>query len=170
MSKCRVVVLVVALLAAGVSPDHASAAPCWRPPVRGWVSDAFRAPPCPWCAGNRGIEYRTARGAAVRAVAAGTVTYSGVVAGTRYVVVRLGNGWLITYGRLASSGLRRGDVVGRGTVVGRVSTELFFGLRVAGAYRDPAPFLGRLVGRPQLVPTDATSPRRSPPPRLQCGR
>lgn len=142
-----------------VVPSGAAAAPCWTPPVTGWVTDPFRAPACRWCPGNRGIEYRTSGLRTVRAVAAGTVVFSGVVAGTRYVVVRLGNGWLVTYGRLASTGLRRGaTVAGRG-VVGTTARELFFGLRIAGAYVDPAQYLGELVGRPRLVPLDSTAAR-----------
>ena len=36
----------------------ADAAPCWFPPVTGTVTDPYREPPCPWCAGNRGLDYR----------------------------------------------------------------------------------------------------------------
>ena len=51
------------------------------------VVDPFRAPACAWCPGNRGLEYAPPPGPPVRAVAAGVVTFTGVVAGTRYVVV-----------------------------------------------------------------------------------
>src|SRR5262245_2865597 len=61
--------------------------PCLNAPVRAPVIDPFRTPGCRWCAGNRGIEYGTTPGTLVRASAAGTVTFAGVVAGTRYVVV-----------------------------------------------------------------------------------
>ena len=47
----------------------------------------FRAPACAYCPGNRGLEYDAAVGSPVRAAAAGTVTFAGVVAGVRYVVV-----------------------------------------------------------------------------------
>ena len=87
------------------------AQPCWQPPIAAPVSDPFRAPVCQWCPGNRGIEYATRPGTTVRSVGAGTVSYAGTIAGTRYVVVRLANGWRVTYGDLASSDLRTGDVL-----------------------------------------------------------
>lgn len=154
------------------APSHAVAAtPCWVPPVvAGRIVDEFRQPPCPFCAGNRGLEYRVRARADVSAVASGVVTWAGDVAGTRYVVVRHGNGWRVTYGRLAATSLRRGDRIVRGTLVGTVSGSFYFGLRVGESYRDPAPHLGRLVGRPRLVPIDGSRPHRPPSPRLQCGR
>lgn len=164
--RWRCAAVLVALFA--VQPAVAEAAPCWLPPARGEVVDPFRPPACPWCPGNRGIEYRTEPGE-VRAVAAGTVSFAGSVAGTRYVVVDLPGGWKLTYGRLATVAVRRGDRVLAGSIVGGVAGELFFGLRIDGGYADPAPFLGRLVGFPRLVPVDGTPPRTAPPPRLVCG-
>jgi len=146
-----------------------SASPCWRPPVIGVLIDRFREPPCPYCAGNRGLEYRVGGRAAVSAVAAGEVTWVGQVAGVRYVVVGLANGWQLTYGRLASTPLRRGDRVVSGSIVGRAERGFYFGLRVDGRYRDPEPYLGRLVGRPRLIPVDGAAARPAPPPRLRCG-
>jgi murein DD-endopeptidase MepM/ murein hydrolase activator NlpD len=150
---------------------------CWLPPVDAPIADPFRPPACVWCPGNRGIEYATLPGVPVRAVAAGTVTFSGVVAGTTYVVVRLGDGRRVTYGGLDGVALRAGDVVATGHVVGRTAGPLHLGLRepavdgdteVGERYVDPAPFLGRLVGRARLVPTDGTPRRPPPPPRLVC--
>ena len=102
----------------------------------------------------------------VRAAAAGVVSFAGVVAGTRYVVVDHAAGGLrATYGDLAASELAVGDVVAAGAVVGRVGERgLHFGLRRGETYVDPAPLLGRLVERPRLVPTDGTPPRPAPPP------
>ncbi|MEL6891482.1 MAG: M23 family metallopeptidase [Actinomycetota bacterium] len=150
-------------------PPAAAAAPCWLPPVPGEVIDPFREPPCPYCAGNRGIEYRVAAGTAVRAVATGVVTFSGPVAGVGYVVVRHGDGRRITYGRLAARTVDRGDRVIARMVVGRTTDRFHLGVRVGERYVDPAPMLGRLVGRPRLVPVDGTAARRPPPPRLRCG-
>ena len=45
------------------------------------VVDPFRAPACSYCPGNRGLEYQPASGSVAVAAAAGTVTFSGVVAG-----------------------------------------------------------------------------------------
>jgi murein DD-endopeptidase MepM/ murein hydrolase activator NlpD len=133
------------------------------------VSRAFEAPPCQWCAGHRGLTYAVAAGTPVRAAAAGTVTFSGVVVGIRYVVVRHADGLLATYGGLQSTTLSAGEVIGAGVIVGRSRGELYFGLRAGpDHYIDPQPLLGELVVPPYLVPTDGT-PRRPPPePVLRC--
>lgn len=151
-------------------PSQAAAAPCWAPPVEGRVIDEFRQPSCPFCAGNRGIEYRVRADAAVSAVASGVVTWAGRVAGVHYVVVRHGNGWRVTYGRLATTSLLQGDRIARGSRVGTVSGDFYFGIRVGGVYRDPAPHLGRLVGRQRLVPVDGSRAHRPQAPRVRCGR
>lgn len=165
-------VLAVVVGVWGLGPPRAaSAASCWAPPVVGRMVDPFRAPPCPYCAGNRGIEYAVASPTTVRAATGGVVTFAGSVAGVGYVVVRLDNGWRLTYGRLSSRAVAEGDTVERGSVVGSASGEFFFGLRVGDDdYADPAPYLGEWVGRPRLIPTDGTPARDAPPPILRCGR
>lgn len=146
----------------------AAAGGCWLPPVEAPVVDPFRLPACSWCTGNRGLEYGTPTGTVVHAVASGEVTFSGTVAGERYVVVRHADGRRSTYGGLASATLRVGDAVAARAVVGITAAHLHFGLRDGDTYVDPAPFLGRLVGRPRLVPDDGTAPRAAPPPHLRC--
>lgn len=146
----------------------AVAAPCWQPPVSARVSDEFREPPCPFCAGNRGIEYAVAPRTSVRSVAAGTVTWSGTIAGVRWVVVQHADGWRATYGRLAGSTLAAGDRVGARQVVGTTSSELYFGLRIGERYVDPAPYLAQLAGRARLVPLDRTASRPAPLPYWSC--
>ena len=59
---------------------------CYQPPVESPIVDPFRAPECPFCRGNRGLEYQPPSGSPVVAAADGVVTFSGVVAGVRYVV------------------------------------------------------------------------------------
>ena len=162
-----VVALVLLVTIAGLAARPVAAA-CWPPPVEGVVVDPFREPGCTWCPGNRGLEYRTARGAPVRSVAAGIVTFAGAVAGTTYVVVRDAGGWLLTYGRLAERSVSAGDPVLGGMVLGRSAGHLFFGLRIDGVHVDPAPHLGRWEGRPRLVPHDGSAPRPAPTPRLRC--
>ncbi len=157
--RCSVVIGLAAALigsTALVPSTSVHAAPCLRPPVIGTVVDPFRAPACEWCAGNRGIEYRVGSDATVRAAATGTVTFVGSVAGTSYLVIELSNGWRLTHGRLAGTRLRLGDRVVAGSVVGRANGEFYFGLRIGDEYRDPAPFIGRLIGRPRLIPIDGT--------------
>jgi len=170
MLTCSRIILLVALTAAslGRAEVASAAAPCWRPPVVGVVVDPFRAPPCTWCAGNRGLEYRVDGEVEVRAAASGRVAYAGTVVDVGYVVVELANGWRHTYGRLIDTRLDVGDLVLIGGLIGRADTNFFFGLRIDGGYADPAPFLGSIVGRPRLIPVDGSSPRPAPPPSIRC--
>lgn len=165
----RIVVTAITLLALLTPSGAAVAAPCWHPPVPGPVVDPYREPPCPYCAGNRGLEYRVGTNTTVRAVAAGVVTWSGSIAGTRYVVVRHANGWRATYGQLTRTARRTGDRVAARSVIGSASGSFHFGIRAGEQYRDPTPHLGALVGRARLIPIDGSTPRRPPPPRLRCG-
>ena len=152
----------------GRSSPAGLAAPCWFPPVVGTVTDPFREPPCPWCAGNRGLDYRVGGNVVVRAAAAGRVVFVGTVVDVRYVVIRLANGWRHTYGKLTSTSLGLGDVVLADGEVGRASGTFFFGLRIGDDYADPAPFIGERRGRPRLIPVDGTPPRPAPPARPRC--
>lgn len=147
----------------------AAAAPCWQSPVDARVVDPFREPSCPYCAGNRGLEYSAVSGSGVRSVAAGTVSWSGTIAGVRWVVVEHVDGWRATYGRLAASELATGDRVESRQLIGTTTAEFYFGLRHGERYVDPSPHLARLVGRPRLVPVGDTSARPAPPPRWSCG-
>ena len=117
----------LALLVA--APAAAEAGPCLAPPVVAPISRPFSAPPCRWCAGHRGVTFTVTAGTVVRAMAPGTVTFSGIVVDVRYVVVRHGDGLLATYGGLASSPLAAGDRVAEGAVVGRAGGDLYVGLR-----------------------------------------
>jgi hypothetical protein len=141
---------------------------CWPPAVAAEVIDPFREPACRWCPGNRGVEYGTAPGDAARAVATGTVVFSGTVAGTGYLVVRLGDGRRVTYGNLSERRFGEGDAVAAGVVVGRTAGAFHLGLREGERYVDPAPFIGRWVGVVRLVPIDGDQPAPAPPPRLVC--
>ena len=163
------VLVAVAVAAAAAVPVGAAAADCLRPPVTAPIADHFRDPPCPWCAGNRGLQYDVDAGTPVLAAAAGTVTFAGVVAGVRYVVVVHADGLRATYGGLASSPWRAGDRLPAGAVVGRAGAAgLHFGLRRGDVYLDPEPRMGELRARPRLVPTDGTPARPAPPPALRC--
>ncbi len=162
----RVVVAVALVLL--VPGDPVQGRPCWLPPTDAPVTDPFREPACRWCPGNRGIEYGTEPGDPVRAVATGVVTFAGAVAGRRYVVVRHGDGLRVTYGNLTRVRVRTGDRVIRGWIVGEAAGRLHVGVRAGDVYLDPAPYLGRLVRRPRLIPHDGTRPNPSPPPTLRC--
>ena len=170
VAALRSAVLIAFAALTPIIPSNAAfAAPCWQPPVTGRVTDPFRPPSCPYCAGNRGLHYRVGPNAQVRAVAAGVVSWAGSIADVTYVVVRHANGWRTTYGRLTSTSLRTGDPVTQRSSVGTASGAFHFGLRVGEEYRDPAPHLGRLVGRPRLIPVDGSAARPAPAPRWRCG-
>jgi murein DD-endopeptidase MepM/ murein hydrolase activator NlpD len=166
----RAVIAAIAAVAIALAPTPGgTVAACWLPPVSAPVSDPFRPPDCRWCPGNRGLEYDTAPGQRVRAVATGRVTFAGEIAGTVYVVTELGDGRRVTYGRLATRLHEAGEIVLRGQIVGTTGEGFHFGVRVAGDYVDPAPSIGRLVGRPRLLPSDGSPAAPAPPPSLRCG-
>lgn len=167
VSTCLALV-ASAVLVAGVAAGGATAATCWRPPVVGSITDHFRAPPCPWCPGNRGLEYDVGQRTPVTAASAGVVTFAGTVAGVRYVVVDVGDGRRLTYGRLASMDVVVGEQVGVAERIGTASDRFFFGVRRGDDYLDPAPLLGELRARPRLVPLDGSPRRAGSPAVLRC--
>lgn len=160
------VVVAVCGLLLPATPIGASS--CWSAPVAASIADPFRAPRCRWCPGNRGIEYATTVGDVVRAVATGTVTYSGSIAGTNYLVIQLSDGLRVTYGVLGGVTLAVGSVVVRDTVVGRAAGHVHLGVRDGDEYLDPAGFIGRWYSRPRLVPVNGDAPAPAPPARLLC--
>ena len=141
---------------------------CYEAPVNSPIVDPFRVPACAYCPGNRGLEYTPVTGSPVVAAAAGVVTFSGVVAGVRYLVVGQADGRTATYGRLATALVAVGAGVRPGVVVGTTTNRFYFGLRQGTLYIDPAPFFGSPRYRPRLVPVDGSAPRRAPPPTMRC--
>jgi murein DD-endopeptidase MepM/ murein hydrolase activator NlpD len=143
---------------------------CWLPPVDAPVVDPFRAPTCVWCPGNRGLDYGTGSGVPVRSVAAGTVSFSGVVAGIGYVVIRHADGRRATYGGVTDVTVRAGARVPARAVVGVTAADLHFGLRDGDRYVDPTPLLGRPATRIRLIPLDDLTIRPLPVTRATCVR
>jgi murein DD-endopeptidase MepM/ murein hydrolase activator NlpD len=141
---------------------------CYLQPVSAPIVDPFRAPACSYCPGNRGLEYLPVAGSVVTAVAGGTVVFSGVVAGVRYLVVEQADGRTATYGRLAAALVAVGGGVLPGEAIGRATARFYFGLRQGDQYIDPAPFFGVRRYRPRLVPIDGSASRRAPPPTVRC--
>lgn len=171
----RVVAVVVAatmvsVLLSGVTPVGRARAACWLAPVVAPISDPYRAPVCPWCAGNRGVEYTTRPGTAVRAVAAGRVTFADTVVDRRYVVVEHGDGRRATYGHLASIAVRVGDRVVARSIVGTAGATMHFGLRDGDRYLDPTREIGRPAYPIRLVPLDGSPGAPPGPPRPRCDR
>lgn len=135
---------------------------CYPPPVTAPIAVPFEAPACTYCPGQRGVEYELASGTVVRAAAAGTVTFAGVVVGIRYVVVLHDDAIGATYGMLRSSSLAAGDRVVAAQIIGTSSEGLYFGLKdPAGEPLDPTGLLAVTTRRPRLVPTDGTAPRQA---------
>ena len=137
---------------------------CAPAPTPGPVVRPFEAPSCTYCPGHRGIDYRTVPGSTVRAVADGSVTFAGQVAGVQWVVIAQHDGLRASYGRLLTPTVTAGAEVRAGDVVGLAGVELYFGWQRAGEPIDPTPYLGRPRSRLRLVPDDGT-PRR---PTVEC--
>jgi murein DD-endopeptidase MepM/ murein hydrolase activator NlpD len=142
---------------------------CYLPPVVAPIVDPFRQPACPYCAGHRGLEFLVPLDTLVRAAATGIVTFSGVVAGVRYVVVLHDDGLAATYGMLHTSGVAEGERVRVGQSIATTGDRFYFGLRRGDEYIDPQPLLGIITRRPRLVPLDGSS-RRAAPTVLRCPR
>ena len=146
---------------------------CWAVPVNAEVADPFRAPECRWCPGNRGVEYASVAGDAVRAVVGGRVAFDGSVAGRRYLsidIVVSGGRLRVTYGGLDPAGERFivGQTVGREQPLGSATGPVHLGVRWHGEYIDPADFTDGPPRRARLVPVEGT-PGRAAERRGACG-
>lgn len=171
-------VLVIALLSL-VSPAPAAGAGAVGPVS--WPVDApvivrtFQAPLTTYGVGHRGIDLRAPAGTTVHAIAAGTVHFSGVVAGVPTVSIAHRE-MLSTY-QPVSAIVHRGDHVSRGDAIGRVSDAsvgvheqgvLHFGLRESTnqRYVNPLNYLGFT---PRLVPRTFSHSRVELNPRWRVG-
>ena len=163
-------VFVGGLFVAGGPAALAAATPCYLPPTSAPVAEPYRAPSCRYCPVPRAIDFATPIGAPLRAVAAGTITFSGMVAGVLYVVIDQGDGLRATYGGLGSvaQGVGTGASIGAGTVVGFAAGTTLFGLRRGDQYVDPTPLLGVLRYRTRLVPPPGQPRPSGGPARLVC--
>lgn len=138
-------------------------------PVSAPVVATFREPECRWCAGKRGIEYEITAPTIVRSGTTGIVSFSGLVGGVNYVVVRTESGMLVTYGRMIRVVIYIGDLVGLGQPLGEIAplvagnsaarnsaassaassktpARLYFGVRIGGRYIDPLSCLVNAAG------------------------
>ncbi|MEZ5238600.1 MAG: M23 family metallopeptidase [Microthrixaceae bacterium] len=114
-------------------------------PVQAPVVDRFRPPRSEWGAGNRGWEFDTRGGEAVRAVGAGVVTFAGFVAGRHVVSIDHGAGLVSSVTGLRSVDVARGERVAAGDLLGTAMAALHLGFRSKGRYVDPAQFYERPV-------------------------
>lgn len=115
----------------------------WRPPIdAAAVWRPFDPPSSDWLAGHRGVDFEVPRGTAVRAAAAGTVTFAGRVSDRPLVVVD--HGALRTSYEPVSASVRPGQHVTRGEVLGSrgigghcADRCLHWGARAGDTYLDP---------------------------------
>jgi murein DD-endopeptidase MepM/ murein hydrolase activator NlpD len=135
-------VLVATVVVASVAMSPALAGLTLVPPVRGRIVDPWRLGDGPYSSGNRGVDFAAEPGELVRAVAAGTVSFSGQVAGVRWVVIRHSDDLRTTVGPLSEFFVRAGESVGPGYVVGKAAgSTVHLGLRRGDLYIDPTPYL-----------------------------
>ena len=172
MRRLAFVLASLVALAATV-PIRAAAGPAavtYRPPVDAPIVDAFRPPAENWNSGNRGLEYATARGTAVAAAAAGEVVFAGPVADGLHVVVLHDDGLRTSYSFLALVGVRRGDKVRQGQVLGTTQERFHFGVRAGDAYLDPAKLFGGGPVEVHLVPEELRRPQSEAQERADVAR
>jgi Peptidase family M23/Alpha/beta hydrolase of unknown function (DUF900) len=129
--------LVVVVAVVSLATASASAAVSYVPPVDAPIVDHFRPPSVRWGPGNRGIDYQVAPGTAVRASAAGVVTFAGQVGGDLHVVVLHADGLRTSSSFLASITVHRGQRVDQGQVLGTSGDTVHFGVRSGDTYLDP---------------------------------
>jgi LysM repeat protein len=127
---------------------EAAAAPNLIWPARGDVVVRFGEP-----LGGKpsdGLKIRLPRGAEVRAVAAGTVVYTGDGAAGfgNLILLRHARGWISAYGHNDDILVSRGQAVAQGAVIARAGTsggiaepQLHFELRQGNRPVDPVPYL-----------------------------
>jgi murein DD-endopeptidase MepM/ murein hydrolase activator NlpD len=123
------------------------------------VLNPFRAPPTPYSAGHRGVDFAVDPGTVVWAAATGRVTFAGEVAGRGIVVLLHPDGITTEYEPVVAV-VRVGQLVARGAAIGRVSGShdgcppgrcLHWGAKRSGQYFDPMSLLDAL-GPVRLLP------------------
>lgn len=140
------------------------------PPVPGPVLRAFEAPVGPYGPGHRGVDLAAHPGETIVAALAGTVAFSGTVAGTGWLTLDHGGGLVTTYGPLDDR-VAEGGVVDRGARIGRLAGQdtspppdvaaaahLDWGARLEGDYIDPLLLLQRWSLRLTAAVRDVPGP------------
>lgn len=142
-------------------PDARDEVPWVWPTGSRIVERGWEAPADDYAAGHRGIDVAASIGTPAVAVASGTVSFAGSVAGRGVVSIDHGGGLVSTLDSVDPS-VSTGDEVDQGSTVGTVSVGhcpasapcLHLGARVDGRYVDPLPYLPAAEW-PVLLPDDA---------------
>lgn len=130
----------------------------WHPPLGlpFRVSTPYRAPPTPYAAGHRGIDFPAAAGDGVLAPVSGTVSFVGVVVDRPVLSIRVDLRTVVSLEPVEAPGLVEGDAVVRGRPLGAVASGghcdavcVHLGVRIDGAYVNP---MGFFVEKPVLLP------------------
>ncbi|GAB3616836.1 hypothetical protein GCM10027416_13930 [Okibacterium endophyticum] len=129
----------------------------WPIPPPRRITEPFRAPPTPYSAGHRGIDLAVDAGAPVTAMAAGIVSFAGVVVDRPLVSITHPNG-LVSSMEPVEPTVTDGEVVQAGQQIGTIATGghcgsgcLHVGVRLYGEYVNPLLLLGELE-RAVLLP------------------
>ncbi|QCR43781.1 peptidase M23 [Curtobacterium sp. SGAir0471] len=141
--------------------DEAPSSPWVWPTGTREVVRPWEAPASDYAAGHGGIDLAAPLGTPAVAVADGTVSFAGQVAGRGVVTIDHGDGLLSTLDSVEPS-VRTGDTVEQGAAVGVVTVGhcpavaacVHLGARVDGRYVDPLPFLPPAAW-PVLLPESA---------------
>ncbi len=160
-------VFVAAVMALSMSVARAEQHGLWVRPVPGELLGEFELGQGRYGPGHRGLDFEAPASAPVLAAVAGTVTFAGTVAGTRYVSVETRDGLSVRYGRFDKISVARGDYVAAGMTIGTVApgrpSHLHFAVVENGEYVDPATyFSGVEIRLSPLEPPSATDRRVEP--------
>ncbi len=128
----------------------------------------YDPPDTPWGSGHRGVDLEGKPGQPVSAALGGQVLWAGRLAGKGVVVV--GHGTTRTTYEPVAAGVRVGDLVGRGDVIGSLESAgshcfpracLHWGWLRGDRYLDPLQLVGALGVR--LLPTEGRLSISHPP-------
>jgi murein DD-endopeptidase MepM/ murein hydrolase activator NlpD len=138
-------------------------------PVNGPVIRPYEAPQGPYGSGHRGIDIGVPFGSTLRASADGVVSFAGWVGGSLYISIDHPDGLRTTYSWLSSVGVRKGQAVTKGQVIGLTGhghpevqqPHLHFGVRMGNTYIDPLLLLQPedVSGFVHLAPLDGSDMR-----------
>jgi len=164
---------VLALLAVLVVTPQASA---WSWPLRGDVLRPYSLGPDPYAGGqHRGVDVAGSAGEAVRAPAAGVVSFVGVVPSSGRTVTIQTDGYAVSLTHLGETTVAKGATVAEGDAVGVAGQSgevewptpyVHLGIRVSSAadgYVDPATLLPpREVAPPPTAEAPVVAPSPAP--------